>query len=184
MLNETVWGREYQTAVLAFVRGVIAAELNGAPAPAAPELPPLRAKGACFVTLHDAFGGLRGCIGNLEAYEPLGDNLRHNALNAAFRDPRFPPLEPEELSEIRLEVSLLSAPEPIAGPEDFVVGRHGIILQQDGRSAVFLPQVAPEQGWDRETTLDFLARKAGLPEDAWRRPGARFFVFTATVFGE
>jgi len=184
MLNETIWSREYQTAVLSFVRNVIAAEFAGSPDPAMPELACLRAQGACFVTLNDASGNLRGCIGNLQAYEPLGDNLRHNALNAAFRDPRFPPLEPEELPETHIEVSILSAPSPIAGPEEFIIGRHGIILQQSGRSAVFLPQVAPEQGWDRETTLDFLARKAGLPADAWRQPGARFFVFTATVFGE
>ena len=183
-MDGSLWNGPERTAVLQFVRGVIAAELDGAPDPELPDLPALQEKGACFVTLHDGTGELRGCIGNLQAYEPLGDNLRHNALNAAFRDPRFPPLEPEELPEIRLEVSILSAPRPISGPEEFELGTHGIILQQSGRSAVFLPQVAPEQGWDRTTTLTFLARKAGLAPDAWRQPDARFFVFTATVFGE
>jgi len=183
-MNEALWNEADRAAVCGFVRGVIAAELAGSPDPAIPAVPVLKEQGACFVTLHDASGNLRGCIGNLQAYEPLGDNLRHNALNAAFRDPRFPPLESEELSEVRIEVSILSAPVPIAGPEEFEIGTHGIILQQFGRSAVFLPQVAPEQGWDRETTLNFLARKAGLAADAWRQPGARFFVFTATVFGE
>ena len=106
--------------------------------------------------------------------------MRHNALNAAFRDPRFPALDPEELPEIRFEVSILSAPKPIAGPEEFQIGEHGIILQKNGRSAVFLPQVAPEQGWDRVTTLNYLAMKAGLVANAWQMPDARFFVFTAT----
>ena len=182
MLNETIWSREYQTAVLSFVRNVIAAEFAGSPDPAMPELACLRAQGACFVTLNDAAGNLRGCIGNLQAYEPLGDNLRHNALNAAFRDPRFPPLEPEELPETHIEVSILSAPSPIAGPEEFIIGRHGIILQQSGRSAVFLPQVAPEQGWDRETTLDFLARKAGFQSNAWKSKDAAFSVFKTAIF--
>ncbi len=67
--------------------------------------------------------------------------------------------------------------------EDFVVGKHGIIIEKNGRRATFLPQVAPEQGWDRETTLAHLARKAGLPADAWRT-GTRFWVYEAIVFGE
>ncbi len=181
---ETVWNRENQNTVLRFVREVIAAEFAGSPDPAMPEIPELRKTGACFVTLHGSAGELRGCIGNLQAFENLGDNLRHNALNAAFRDPRFPPLDPEELSEITLEVSILSSPEPIRTIQEFEIGRHGIILQRSGRSAVFLPQVAPEQGWNRSQTLTYLARKAGLPDDAWQYADAKFFVFTATVFGE
>lgn len=185
-----VWDMDARRTVLAFVRDTVAAEFANAPYPEVPDLPALREMGACFVTLHnlpgpEGFGeSLRGCIGNLQAFEPLGENLRHNALNAAFRDPRFPALDPEELPEIRFEVSILSAPVPIAGPEEFQIGEHGIILQKDGRSAVFLPQVAPEQGWDRATTLNYLAMKAGLAADAWQMPDARFLVFTATVFGE
>lgn len=182
--------RESRQEILTFVRETVAAEFTDAPSPAVPDMPALREKGACFVTLHSLPlpGGseetLRGCIGNLQAFEPLGENLRHNALNAAFKDPRFPPLDPEELPEVRFEVSILSAPRPIAGPQEFELGTHGIILQKNGRSAVFLPQVAPEQGWDKTTTLNYLAIKAGLAANAWQMPDARFFVFTATVFGE
>ncbi len=178
------WNHFQRAAVLDFVRKTVAAELGVAPEPGMPDVPGLAETGACFVTLHGPAGALRGCIGNLEAFETLGENLKHNALNAAFRDPRFPMLEPEELEEVKFEVSVLSAPESISGAEAFETGRHGIILRKSGRSAVFLPQVAPEQGWDRETTLNYLAIKAGLPPDAWREPDAEFSVFTATVLGE
>ncbi len=144
----------------------------------------LQRPGACFVTLHSEGGALRGCIGSLIATEPLGENIRRNALNAAFHDPRFEPVDLDEMAEISLEISVLTPPERIASPGDFQVGAEGIILRVDGRSAVFLPQVAPEQGWDRETTYFFLCRKAGLPPDAWRRPDAELSVFRAVVFGE
>jgi AmmeMemoRadiSam system protein A len=181
---------ESRQAILTFVRETVAAEFANAPYPEVPDMPELREKGACFVTLHSLPmpGGdgetLRGCIGNLQAFEALGENLRHNALNAAFKDPRFPALDPEELPEVRFEVSILSAPRAIAGVREFEIGTHGIILQKDNRSAVFLPQVAPEQGWDKETTLHYLSLKAGLAANAWQMPDTRFFVFTATVFGE
>ena len=81
------------------------------------------------------------------------------------------------------EISVLTPSVPIGTPEEFIVGRHGIILEKGRHSAVFLPQVAPEQGWDRETTLEHLAMKAGLGRNEWRR-GANFSVFEAIVFGE
>ncbi len=175
---------EAKAAVLRYVRAAIAAEFGG-PEPLLPDDAVLAAPGACFVTLSCRGNGeLRGCIGNLQAFEPLADNLRRNAVNAAIGDPRFPALEPGELDEVRIEVSVLSEPRSIAAVADFEPGRDGIILQLNGRQAVFLPQVASEQGWDRETTLSCLARKAGLPVDAWRDPACRFWVFTAEVFGE
>ena len=101
--------------------------------------------------------------------------------NAAVRDPRFPPLRPTELPDLELEISVLTPLAPVAGPDAIVPGHHGVLLESGGRSAVFLPQVAPEQGWDRETLLDHLALKAGLPADAWRH-GASLQVFAAEVF--
>ncbi len=169
--------------ILAFVRDVIGRNLAGAELPEVPELPRLMQPGACFVTLKEE-GELRGCIGNLDAFEPLGENLIRNAVNASEQDPRFPPLDPEELMFVTLELSILSAPEPIASPEDFTVGLDGVVLSCGSRRAVFLPQVAVEQGWDRETTLFCLAHKAGLEPDAWRRPDCRLSVFRAEVFGE
>jgi AmmeMemoRadiSam system protein A len=121
-------------------------------------------------------------MGVIEAQQPLYEAVVQAAVWAA-RDPRFPPLQSAELDEIEVEVSVLSAPHRVAGPQEIVVGRDGVVLSKGGRRAVFLPQVAPEQGWDRDTMLDHLARKAGLPTTAWRQ-GAQFEVFTAQVFAE
>lgn len=142
----------------------------------------LREKRACFVTLHKN-GRLRGCIGSLQAVEPLYENVIHNARNAAFQDPRFPELSPAELEEIDIEISVLTPERRIRDIKEFKVGRHGIILEKGPNRSVFLPQVAPEQGWDRETTLQYLSLKAGLSENAWRH-GAVLKVFEAVVFGE
>jgi len=114
----------------------------------------------------------------------LGDNIAHNAINSAFGDLRFPQLAKDELDDVEIEVSILTPPRPVAAPEDFIVGEHGIILRCRGRSAVFLPQVAPEQGWSREETLTHLCYKAGLPFRAWEAEDAKLSVFTAIVFSE
>ena len=144
--------------------------------------PGVRAAGAAFVSLHRG-GDLRGCIGSLEPEGPLYRDVMANAVNAAFHDGRFHPVEAAELATLTIEISVLTRPRPVAGPEAFEVGRHGVLLEKGGRQAVFLPQVAPAQGWDRETTLSNLARKAGLRADDWRR-GARLSIFTATVFSD
>jgi AmmeMemoRadiSam system protein B/AmmeMemoRadiSam system protein A len=136
-----------------------------------------------FVTLERA-GALRGCIGHIVAIEPLWQDIRDNAMAAALEDPRFRPVRREELAGLDIEVSVLTPLRPVPGADGFVVGRHGVVLSAEGRRAVFLPQVAPEQGWDRDTTLARLSRKAGLAADAWRSPAARFEVFEAQVFGE
>jgi len=169
-------------ALCIFARAVIGAELAGTAPPALPEnIPALDAPGSCFVTLQ-LDGELRGCIGSVEPFETLGANLRRNALNAAFGDPRFQPLSADEFPRTELELSIMGPPEPIPGPEHFVPGEHGIILSLFGRRALFLPQVATEQGWDRETTLDFLARKAGFQSNAWKSKDAAFFVFKTEIF--
>jgi AmmeMemoRadiSam system protein A len=121
-------------------------------------------------------------MGVLEADKPVVEAIVQAAVSAAH-DPRFPALKAEELDELHLEISVLSAPWPVAGHEVIQVGTHGVILSKRGKRAVFLPQVATEQGWDKETMLSRLARKAGLSADSWRR-GARFEVFTAQVFAE
>jgi hypothetical protein len=147
----------------------LAAHLAMLPAPV------LEPAGA-FVTLRRA-GRLRGCIGYIGPVKPVWEAVLDNAEAAALRDHRFRPVEADELDALDVEVSVLT--EPVATPDwtGFEVGRHGIVLAKDGRRAVFLPDVAVEQGWDREQTLSHLARKAGLPDDAWRE-GAEFYVFT------
>jgi len=140
----------------------------------------LRAPAGAFVTLKH-HGELRGCIGTIEPREPLYRAIIANGDNAARRDPRFDPVAPAELKDLEVEVSVLTPPRPVASWKDFQVGEQGIILSKDGRRAVFLPEVAPEQGWTREETLTHLAQKAGLPPDAWR-DGADFAVFTTTKY--
>jgi AmmeMemoRadiSam system protein A len=121
-------------------------------------------------------------MGVIEAREPLVDAITSAAVSAAH-DPRFPPLTLDELDDVELEISVLSPTHRVAGPADIEIGKHGVILSKGGLRAVFLPQVAVEQGWDVETMLSHLARKAGLPRDGWRS-GATFEVFTAQVFAE
>lgn len=146
-------------------------------------VPEINMMRGAFVTLRKN-GELRGCIGFLEGIMPLSDEVFTLARDAAFKDYRFPPLSESELAEITIEISVLSVPEEIPSPEDFLPGRDGIILSVSGRRAVFLPQVADETGWGREEMLSALSRKAGLPPDAWKRDDAVFMTFTAEVFDE
>lgn len=136
-----------------------------------------------FVTLHKN-GNLRGCIGYIKPIKPLHRAVIENAVNAATKDFRFPGVDLSELPEIDIEISVLTPPEEVEGAEDFIIGEHGIIIEKGFRNAVFLPQVAPEQGWGREQTLSHLCMKAGLPTDAWKSDDMKFFVFKAQVFGE
>ncbi|OHE18786.1 MAG: hypothetical protein A2X96_10305 [Syntrophobacterales bacterium GWC2_56_13] len=135
-----------------------------------------------FVTLKK-HGNLRGCIGRMIPDRPLATLVGAMALQSAFEDPRFRHVALEEVPKLEIEISVLTPMKPVSGPGDIVVGRDGVLLQKGGRSAVFLPQVAPEQGWGRDEMLDQLSLKAGLPPGAWRE-GARFSTFQALVFGE
>ncbi len=138
-----------------------------------------------FVTFRQPDGNLRGCIGRIDpGVEPFWEVLRDAAISAAVRDPRFPPVSAEELPSLSLKVSVLTAPRRIPGPEHFEVGRHGIIMELRGRSAVFLPEVPTDFGWDRATTLDQLCRKAGLEGGDWCDPDARFKVFETQLIGK
>lgn len=137
---------------------------------------------AAFVTLKK-HGELRGCIGDIFPQRPLYKSVITNAIYAAFADRRFTPLQKDECDQIKIEISALTAPSPVASAQAIRIGTDGMVLSKDGRSAVFLPQVAPEQGWDLETTLTHLSVKAGLAPDAWK-DGATFQVFQAEVFGE
>ncbi len=142
----------------------------------------MRAIRGGFVTLHKN-GELRGCIGEIVPRREIWKVVREQALNAAFQDPRFPPLAAAEWPEVEVELSVLTPPRPVGSWREIEIGRHGMVLTKGGRSAVFLPQVAPEQGWGLEETLTHLSAKAGLPADAWRA-GAEFLVFEAQVVRE
>ena len=137
-----------------------------------------------FVTLNDrSTGALRGCIGEILPVRPLVEAVTARAADSALHDPRFSPVAPGELAGLRVEVSALMPPKPVASWREIVLGRDGMTLEKNGRFAVFLPQVAPEQGWDLATTLSYLSQKAGLPPEAWRE-GAMFETFQADVFHE
>lgn len=142
------------------------------------------AKMGAFVTLNDkTTGALRGCIGEILPERPLASAVAARAVDAALHDPRFLPVTERELSSLRVEVSALTPPKPVSSWRDIVLGRDGMTFEKDGCFAVFLPQVAPEQGWDLPTTLSYLSQKAGLDSGAWRE-GAKFETFQAEVFHE
>jgi len=137
---------------------------------------------AAFVTLKKD-SQLRGCIGDIFPQRPLYKSVMLNAIHACIHDRRFPPVTEAECEDITIEISALTAPEPVASAEQIRIGIDGVVLNKDDRSAVFLPQVAPEQGWDLDQTLTQLSLKAQLPADAYKQ-GASFLVFQADVFGE
>jgi AmmeMemoRadiSam system protein B/AmmeMemoRadiSam system protein A len=144
--------------------------------------PILREPRGVFVTLKKR-GDLRGCIGHMVPDRPLAELVAAMALQSAFEDPRFSPVTARDLPDLEIEISVLTPMKPVSGPNDIVVGRDGVLLQKGGKSAVFLPQVAPEQGWGRDEMLSHLSQKAGLPSGAWK-DGASFLTFQAIVFGE
>jgi len=142
----------------------------------------MRKPRAAFVTLKKK-SQLRGCIGDIFPQQPLCKSVITNAINAGVNDRRFLPVTQVECNDITIEISALTAPKPIASPDDIRIGIDGVVLNKNGQSAVFLPQVAPEQGWDVNQMLTRLSLKAGLGADDWKQ-GANFLVFQAVVFGE
>ena len=135
-----------------------------------------------FVTLH-VCNRLQGCIGVIEANEPLGEAIVRCAASAALEDPRFAPLRMDQLGELSIEISLLSPMEPIA-PESIEIGHHGLFVRLHAQRGLLLPQVAAEHRLTREQFLEETCRKAGLSREAWRDPEARLFGFTCEVFSE
>jgi AmmeMemoRadiSam system protein A len=120
----------------------------------------------------------------MSAVESLVRTVRDMAVSAAFEDPRFPPLEKGEVPGISVEITVLSPMRVIASVEEIEVGKHGVYMTKGGHSAVFLPQVAAEQGWNRDELLDNLCYKAGLSPSAWHSSDTRFQVFEGKIFEE
>lgn len=160
-----LWVREKKRPPLPKMEGVLAEE-----------------RGA-FVTIHKR-GQLRGCIGNIIGYQPLIRTIQEMAVAAAAEDPRFRSVTPEELAEIDIEISVLSPLEKIKDTNKIEVGKHGVVISQGWCKGLLLPQVAAEQGWDRDTFLTHTCYKAGLPADAWKDPETNIEIFSAEVFGE
>jgi hypothetical protein len=135
-----------------------------------------------FVTIH-VDGKLRGCIGVIQPKEPLGESVARCAFSAALEDPRFSPVRPEELPNLEIEVSLLSALERIQ-PEHVEIGKHGLLVERGFHRGLLLPQVASEHHLGREEFLGETCHKAGLPVDAWKAPDTRIYSFTCEIVAE
>jgi len=140
-----------------------------------------RQQGA-FVTLNK-HGRLRGCIGHMAEDTPVVLTVPRMALQAALRDTRFAPVQPDEIPALEVEISVLTPFVQVSGPGEILVGRDGVVLEKGGRRAVYLPQVAPEQGWDRDEMLGHLCQKAGMTTECWQH-NAKLFTFQAEVFAE
>lgn len=146
--------------------------------------PALQEPRGVFVTLysrHEEEKTLRGCIGTILPLQPLYQAVIQNTIAAATRDFRFSPVTKEELSNIVLEINILTLPKKIASYEEIKLGRDGIIFHLGNVQSVFLPSVPLEFGWDLLKTLSQLALKAGLSADAWQAPGAWFEIFQSEV---
>lgn len=149
--------------------------------------PVFREKRGVFVTL-TKHGLLRGCIGHPYPESRLMDAIIDSAISAAFRDPRFPPVQPSEMRDIIIEVTILTPPEKFEVPAEKLpevveIGRHGLIVKEGYFQGLLLPQVAPENNFD---ALDFLSQtcmKAGLSPDAWLT-GAEVYWFEGQIFKE
>ena len=138
--------------------------------------------------MHETGGDLRGCIGHVASDRTLGEVIRQVAVSAARSDPRFPPVEPGELADLRIEISVLSEPRSVATADlcqgALVIGRDGVLVRRGRVQAVLLPQVATEHGFSPEAFLRAACQKAGLAPASWREPGTEVFTFTADVFVE
>jgi AmmeMemoRadiSam system protein A len=143
----------------------------------------LNEKRGAFVTINK-FGQLRGCIGYTQPIYPLFQTIQQVAKAAAFEDPRFSPVTPNELKNLKLEISVLTLPKKIESVDEIEVGKHGLIIKQNYFQGLLLPQVASDYGWNRTTFLEQTCRKAGLKKSAWKDKKTEIFIFSAEVFGE
>lgn len=144
--------------------------------------PTLRTPCGAFVTLRKR-GALRGCIGRFDATDPLYRVVQQMAVASSTEDYRFAPVEPNELDEIDIEISVLTPMRRIASINEITLGKHGIYIRKGARSGTFLPQVAEETGWTKEEFLGHCAQdKAGIGWDGWK--DAELYTYEALVFSE
>jgi AmmeMemoRadiSam system protein A len=172
---------EDRSFLLRLAHDAILSALDHCEISAEPPAPHLTEPHGVFTSLY-LHGQLRGCVGYILPVVALHRAVAETARAAAFEDTRFCPLTRDEVPELKVELSILSPPQPIAA-EAVEVGRHGLLISMQGQRGLLLPQVPLEHGWDRIAFLEQTCRKAGLPRDAWQK-GASIEAFTAEVFGE
>jgi AmmeMemoRadiSam system protein B/AmmeMemoRadiSam system protein A len=138
-----------------------------------------------FVTLKKKTGELRGCIGQFISDQPVARVIQNRAIAAAVSDSRFSPVTSDELSNLSVEISILSPMRKIDSPDEIVMGKHGVLLQKGGKGGTYLPQVAEGFGYDKEAFMNSLAEeKAGIEKNSWKDGTAEIYVYEAFVFGE
>jgi hypothetical protein len=145
----------------------------------------LKARQSCFVTLTKN-KKLRGCMGQFAPSGALIETVRDMAVCAAVKDNRFSPVQVSEMPDIHIQISLMSPLKRCQTPDDFEIGRHGVILRGYGKAGAFLPEVATKMNWDRETLLNELAaHKAGLDKAAWKdKANTQLYRFETFSFSE
>jgi AmmeMemoRadiSam system protein A len=141
----------------------------------------LKEKGGAFVTIKKK-GDLRGCIGYIKAVLPIWETVKDAAIQAAFHDTRFDPVNTKEWKDIDIEISVLTPMKKIEDIAEIEVGTHGLYIEKGYHSGLLLPQVATEYNWDRITFLEHTCYKAGLPKDAWKSKDTNISIFSADIF--
>lgn len=174
--------RDSRVILLRLARQAIESAVRSSPFDSLPSLPELSEPRGAFVTL-TRHGHLRGCIGQVDAVDPLARVVVRCAVSAATEDPRFAPVSAEEVAQLEIELSLLSRPEP-ARFEDLEIGLHGLIAKRGEKTGLLLPQVADEHNWPVERFLEETCLKAGLDAYSWKEPETRIEAFTAEVFND
>jgi AmmeMemoRadiSam system protein A len=170
--------------LLAIAKKTIESSLNGQESPEFGIVSKnLKEKRGAFVTIKKQ-DNLRGCIGYIKAIRPLYQAVAEMAEAAAFNDTRFPPLAPEELKDLDIEISVLTPLKQVKDIHEIKVGIHGIYIVRGGHSGLLLPQVATTHGWDRQTFLEQTCYKAGLLSDAWKDENTEIYIFSAEFFNE
>lgn len=168
--------------LLSIARRALEARVRGERDPAPDGGGLLDTRRGAFVSIH-LLDDLRGCLGRVEADLAVARVVQHLGRALADSDPRFAPVAIGEVEDLTIEISVLSPEREALSIEEIEIGRHGLIIERDGRRGLLLPQVARDHGWDVETFLGQTCLKAALSPDAWRT-GARIFTFDAEVFGE
>lgn len=147
------------------------------------QYPDLQLPAGAFVTIR-INSELRGCIGYIVSKTPLFETVCDAAKQAAFCDPRFFPLTEDEVEKVNIEISVLSIPEQINSYDEIELGKHGLIIEENGKRGLLLPQVATENNLSLEQFLTAICEKAFLPGDLWRRKQVNLSIFTAEIFSE
>jgi uncharacterized protein len=172
-----------RAALLGLARGAILAHLGAAPAPAPPNAGRLATEErGLFVAVYVG-EALRGCIGAFAGKGPLGVAAARVAVSAASEDPRFPPIGPEDLPELRITVSVLGMRRLVQDPSAIRIGRDGLVVQRDLHRGVLLAHVAEAHGWGPEEFLKHTCLKAGLAADAWREADTKVEAYDVEEFG-